>query len=330
MVFESDSSIFLLIQQYSQLVFNKQFVSDFKEPLFDMPIPVLPHKRGDIILSGHSSIQKDEPLHCHNYFLINYAYRGDYREIIDGKEVLLREHDIYFSQPYVPHCLLSHESNEDILLSIRIRKNLLLHSLMPVLPKNEEFLNFCISPLNMRPSAKHRYLIFHEDPSLRQRIYHVFTAMIEEYVKMQPGYDTLLDTNLANLLALLSRCYILHRAEYECLDKTPTLVDRILHYISNNCATTTLTQVSEEFHYHPNYVSTLLQKETGQTFSEIIRNYRLDRARILLSNSDMPIEEIAVLVGYPHTSNFYRNFRKYCKVSPNQYRKDHKTVQLIR
>lgn len=332
MAFDIESAVTTLIDQYPRLTYTKQILPDFPEPLFDMPIPVPPHKRGAIIISGHSSIEKAEPCHRHNYFLINYAYRGDYREIIDGKEILLKEQDVYLSQPFVPHCLLSHESKDDVILSIRIRKDLLLHSLMPVLPKNESLLNFFISPLNMNLNASHKYLIFRKDPNLCLWIHRVFEALIEEYVEMQPSYGTLLDTNLASLLALFSRYYILHQEECDKAEKAPTLISGILRYIADNCSTATLTQVSDEFHYHPNYISTLLQKETGQTFSDIIRSYRLERACTLLSSSNMPIEEIAVLVGYPHTSNFYRIFKKYNSLSPQQYRMKHHTMEsdLIR
>lgn len=323
MAFEIESAITTLVEQYQHLTYTEQFLPEFSEPLFDMPIPVPPHKTGAIILSGHSAIKKAEPYHRHNYFLINYAYRGNYQEIVDGKELLLQEHDIFLSQPFVPHCLLEHPSGDDVILSIRIRKELLLHSLMPVLPKNEALLNFFISPLNKRIDAQYKYLVFRNDPALSLRMHRVFEALIEEYVEMQPGYCTLLDTNLASLLALFSRYYILRQEDCGKSAKAPTLISGILNYIANNCSTATLTQVSDEFHYHPNYISTLLQKETGQTFSEIIRAYRLERACTLLSSSNMPIEEIAVLVGYPHTSNFYRIFKKHYSVSPQQYRTQH-------
>ncbi len=325
MAFEIESAITTLIEQYHHLAYTEQFLPGFTEPLFDMPTPVPPHKLGAIILSAHSSIEKEEPYHRHNYFLINYAYRGEYQEIIDGNEILLREHDIFLSQPFVPHCMLAHESKEDVILSIRVRKDLLLHSLMPVLPKNESLLSFFISPLDRRLNAAHKYMIFRKDPNLSPQIHRVFDALIEEYVEMQPGYGTLLDTNLASLLALFSRYFFLHQEEYNRTEKALTLTSGILHYIADNCSTTTLTQVSDEFHYHPNYISTFLQKETGQTFSEIVRTYRLERACTLLSSTNMPIEEISVLVGYPHTSNFYRTFKKYHTLSPQQYRKEHRT-----
>lgn len=318
-----DSVIHTLVTQYPRLQYSKRYFPDFPEPVFDMPVPVLPHRRGDIIISAHSQILKAEPPHRHNYFLINYVYRGNYATLVNGQPVTLHEHDIYLSQPFVPHCLLEHGSEGDCILSIRVRKELLLRSLMPVLPKNEAMLDFFVAPLNMKKPASFEYMIFHADPSLEDRIHNTINYMIEEYVHMDPGYDRMLDTHLATLFALFSRYHMIHPEDNNQKNtEALPLIDALLQYISNNCATTNLTKVAEEFHYNPNYISTLLQKKTGQTFSDLIRDYRLLRACSLLKNSNLPIDEIAVLVGYPHTSNFYKTFKKQLSISPREYRRE--------
>ena len=314
-----DKAIDILISQYPKLKFTQKNMKNITAQIFKMPVPVLPHKRGDIILSAHGELHKSEPYHRHDYFLINYSYRGDYTQCIESENIILHQGEVLLFQPYVAHSLLPHATAGDSILSVRIRKELIFHSLLPLMPKHEALLHFFLSPLSGSPSDAHKYLILSGDDVLNASMHSVFKILILEYVNMLPGYDTLLDSALSMLFSLFSRCY--------CADnfKNPSsqseiLIDNILKYLSRNCATATLKDVAEKFNYHPNYLSTILQKETGKTFSELIREFRLKRACTLLQYSLLPIEEIAVLVGYPHSSNFYKTFKKEYHISPHQYR----------
>jgi AraC-like DNA-binding protein len=83
--------------------------------------------------------------------------------------------------------------------------------------------------------------------------------------------------------------------------------------------TVTLRDIAVRFSCHPNYVSTLLRRDAGMTFSEILRKLRMERAVILLRESGLPVEEIAMMLGYGSSSHFYRVFREYYRMSPRRY-----------
>ena len=80
-----------------------------------------------------------------------------------------------------------------------------------------------------------------------------------------------------------------------------------------------LKDIAAHFSYHPNYISALLHKEFGKTFSEIVLEKRMDRAAILLTGTTLSIDEIAVMLGYSNTSNFYKAFRLYYQTSPREF-----------
>ena len=58
----------------------------------------------------------------------------------------------------------------------------------------------------------------------------------------------------------------------------------------------------------------------GKNFKEYVDELRILRARELLTGSDLPIEAIALQVGYENVSSFYRFFKKYTGVAPGIYR----------
>lgn len=91
--------------------------------------------------------------------------------------------------------------------------------------------------------------------------------------------------------------------------------------MSEHVDAVTLKAVAYKFSYHPNYVSTLLRKETGKSFSELLREQRMDRAAVLLGGTDLPVSEIARLLGYSNTSNFHKAFRAHYGTSPRAWMK---------
>ena len=65
------------------------------------------------------------------------------------------------------------------------------------------------------------------------------------------------------------------------------------------------------------YVKQLMQ------YSEAEFTYlRLEHAKQLLQNSDIPVTEVAMLSGYQNVSYFIRSFKKTYGVSPLKYRKN--------
>ena len=60
--------------------------------------------------------------------------------------------------------------------------------------------------------------------------------------------------------------------------------------------------------------------ETGEALQSFIQRMRIDRAKLLLETSDLPIEQILVQVGYQDKSAFARQFKRHTKLTPNEYR----------
>ena len=84
--------------------------------------------------------------------------------------------------------------------------------------------------------------------------------------------------------------------------------------------TCTLISTASHFNFHPNYLSALIKKSTGKSFKELIQAQKLTRSSILLTNSNMPIYEIASEIGYQNLSFFYKKFKDYYGITPNEYR----------
>lgn len=314
---EFNDAIKILEQQYSELVFNTLKVRNIDDPVYMMPQPVPPHYRGDIVISAGTSYKEDQEYHYHDYFVAFYPYRGDYTFNIMGKNIVLHEGEICLFQPLVGHKILQQADPNNVLFTIRFRKSLLIQSLLSVMPKSEVMLDFFLAPFWSATTDPHYYLVYFADsPYHASVIRNMVEIIVQEYVNMLPDYDTLLDSACTLLFSALSRCTVIHGSGKKNIPITAS----ILQYINRNCATVTLDQIAEKYSYNANYLSVLLRKDTGKTFSEILRTCRLQRACTLLGNSDFPIERIALLSGYPHNSYFFKTFKSVMGVTPTQYR----------
>lgn len=118
-----------------------------------------------------------------------------------------------------------------------------------------------------------------------------------------------------------------HSSESETEDsQTASQIQKILHTI-NECYTQDirLADLAEQFYLSTTYLSILIKRETGVTFSELIIRKRISLAKKLLAKTDLPIQDIMEKVGYKDYSCFIRLFKKHLNCTPYAYRKQAQT-----
>jgi len=98
------------------------------------------------------------------------------------------------------------------------------------------------------------------------------------------------------------------------------VIESCLAYLEENLDAS-LQEASERFCFHPNYFSSLIKKRTGMSYSQYIHNLRMKRARALLHDTKMLVQEVADMAGYHDPRYFSRVFRQDTGVSPAQYRR---------
>lgn len=96
----------------------------------------------------------------------------------------------------------------------------------------------------------------------------------------------------------------------------------MLNYIQNNYQTVTLESVAEQFHLSEPYVSKYIKDKSGKTFGEHVAHIRMKRAKTLLKNGNMTVENIAYAIGYQNVEHFNRTFKKSFDMTPIQYRNE--------
>ncbi len=73
--------------------------------------------------------------------------------------------------------------------------------------------------------------------------------------------------------------------------------------------------------FSASYFSTLFKKETGEGFSKYLARIRVEKAKTLLQDTDLPIAQVCDRVGYNDIKHFTGTFKKITSLNPGQYRK---------
>lgn len=102
------------------------------------------------------------------------------------------------------------------------------------------------------------------------------------------------------------------------------LFSQILSYVNQHyMETIQLSTLAREFFINESYCSSLFHSRFGMTYSSYIIKLRLEKAAALLRETELPIKEIASLVGYSDFLYFSKSFRKYYGLPPTEYRQAH-------
>ena len=96
----------------------------------------------------------------------------------------------------------------------------------------------------------------------------------------------------------------------------------MVSYIQQNfTGKISLKEFGEQFHLSEKYISRYFKEHFHITLSQYITYLRLEHAKQLLQDTDMPVTEVALQSGYQNVSYFIRSFKKAYAVSPLKYRK---------
>lgn len=81
-----------------------------------------------------------------------------------------------------------------------------------------------------------------------------------------------------------------------------------------------LSYFAEKYGYNISYFSQLFKKVVGTSFAEYFILLKMDKAKLLITNSSMPLQNIASSVGYDDYYHFSKMFKKHTQYSPTEFR----------
>lgn len=148
-----------------------------------------------------------------------------------------------------------------------------------------------------------------------------FDDIIYDKIKMLDAVQ-----NIENIFALEEYMLKLLRKIAEYFSEKHTLKnDKVVLDIKNIICKQymmdiSVNKISQKVYLSPNYISLIFKKQTGTTITDYLTAIRIDRAKELLLDEELLIQQISEMVGYEDASYFSKVFKKNTGITPLKYR----------
>jgi len=111
---------------------------------------------------------------------------------------------------------------------------------------------------------------------------------------------------------------------------TNEVLGNLYRYIHENLdGDTSLNKLAEISHFNPSYLSRLFKQLTNENLTDYIGRLKYEKAVKLLTETDMRIIQISAELGFETQAYFWRFFKKYAGVGPQEFREGKNAISMI-
>ncbi|OAS89262.1 MULTISPECIES: AraC family transcriptional regulator [Metabacillus] len=258
------------------------------------------------------------PMHIHHYIELIYVYQGQCTIVMQNGKMTISEGEIIIIDKRTPHAVEG-ISESDIVIDIKLKHDYLSSSFLSRFTHKSIISQFLVDSLiNNRRVNNYLHFPFENRSNIAGIMEHIMCEYFEK--------DFCSADMINSYLFILFTELIRHSNNSNSIKPVDTKQDDIvlefLKYIEDHYKDCSLTKMASHYNYHPNYASSVLKKATGKSFKDLLQIQRLNKAALYLTNSDLPVAEIAEKVGYTSLSFFYKKFNDIFLQTPKEYREN--------
>ena len=255
-------------------------------------------------------------MHTQGFYEVNIVLSGSATHTIGERSITVRAGDTFIIPPNVPH---SYDGGEGFDV---------YHILL-----NPKFLEKHSADLQLLPAYS---ALFRIDPLLREKTtaklhFRLSDSEIEELTPCLgrlteqtcgSGAASAIVTNCEALSAIVWLCQAYERRERQVENSEDEAFQRSIAFIYENCARhITIAELSEIARMSRTAYTVKFKRVTGTSPGKFQSHYRVELAKNLLSETSLPISQIAAEVGCFDTSHLIRIFSAELGVTPTEYRR---------
>jgi len=283
---------------------NKKEVSIFTGKQF---FPIWCHRYKSAIIVDEDRLTYDTK---HEFLEIRYISEGSVTYKIDETSYVLKEGDIVFVNPYEYHFTTNIGENG-------CRYHLIMMSL-------DFFSKIGFGMLDLRKIFIDDKIKIANIIRENQRITDIFKNIIEEYSECRQGFQTIITALVAEFFVILLRGYTKIEKNISRDTWSEKMVQNAIVEISNHFSEKhTLENLAKLCNMSKFHFCRIFKQETGMTVMQYLLHHRIKNAEILLIHTNYKVSEVARNCGIDDVAHFSKVFKKYNKLSPQQFRALH-------
>lgn len=255
------------------------------------------------------------PAHKHGFFEFVCVLSGECNHRVGDAVFPHRTGDFTIIPPGIRHELWA--SEDCVCITIKMREEAFADAFQEILRGNSvlsAYFNLVQNTLSYRYSIT---LHSGEDRFFRDTLLNMYWQQTNNSLHCDFITQSLMQAMFGYLMQNFQ-----DTAEYHVSDAIQhKKISEVLMYIYENYQDITLAETARHFSLNPSYLSTRISTLTGQSFTDIVRGFRMKRAAELLRKTDRQLDVVCEEVGYADPAQFIRTFKKVYGVTPGQYRK---------
>ena len=249
------------------------------------------------------------PVHWHDELEIIYVKSGFLTVSISGESYIGKPGDAFVVSPGNLHLMGSDTGAVDYYTFLFPLKNLSFRA-------DDLLEDKLLEPLN----SGHLMVI----PRINDAAKELCEQLIEVHASKNDENGSQLTAQIKTKIILLQ--FILEMWERGFITENDTngrntVEKEMVSYIQQNyTGKISLKEFGKQFHFSEKYISRYFKEHFHITLSQYVTYLRLEHAKQLLQDTDIPVTEVAMQSGYQNVSYFIRSFKKTYEISPLKYR----------
>lgn len=251
------------------------------------------------------------PVHWHDEFEIIYVRSGFLAVSISGESYIGKTGDAFVVSPGNLHLMGSQTGTVDYYT--------FLFPLKYISFRTDDMLDEkLLEPLN----SGHLMIC----PRVKDTAKELCEQLIEIYEAKKDESESKITTQVRTKIIILQFILEMWKKGFVIENDTSgrnTVEKEMVSYIQQNfTGKISLREFGEQFHLSEKYISRYFKEHFHITLSQYVTYLRLEHAKQLLQDTDIPVTDVAMQSGYQNVSYFIRSFQKAYAVSPLKYRKN--------
>ena len=229
--------------------------------------------------------------HFHSSIELVYTLSGCLSATVDGQIIELTEGQLLLNSSYTIHSYSTERDAETVIVIIPL-------PFVPTLQRK----------LAQHAFASHVYE--DTDGELRRLLTMMHDHWEDSCEATRKGYSYLLLGLLIDRVGLV---------EARGSENTGLIKDILIYLQQHYTGDISMQQLARHFGYSKSRFSHLFNEQLGCTLAEYVNSLRCQHASQLLLETNQPVMDIALQVGFECVRTFYRAFKRYYGVTPSQY-----------
>ena len=233
--------------------------------------------------------------HWHNYYEIIYSRNCVGYCMLNGEKIELSQNCLFLLTPKDFHEVVAEENPESYSFIISFSEQIVDKAVLDALTGGPFVLPRV--PVEMEQQIERLYLIFKgKEPYRERHLLHLFNCILIGI--LESGKFVAAVPNNIN----------------------PIVRESIFLMLKDPANPFTLEFFSKKFHITKTYFSRLFHASTGVPFKQYLTGLRLEYAKRMLEERELPIIDVGYECGFNTPSQFVRAFKSSVGVSPSEYR----------